>query len=146
MRRCTEPTSGPVETTKAAPICAVVPSIPSSHSSERSPPNSEKIDIIDLLDRRQCLLCSACRKNLIHPTDENLAMKRTKPTAPPDIATKIVSPADRAAAGKALRDKIPREHHGSWKEGKGRPNLIDILRKSDAGRMKELVPIRYGRM
>jgi Uncharacterized protein conserved in bacteria (DUF2252) len=73
-------------------------------------------------------------------------MKRTKPTAPPDIATKIVSPADRAAAGKALRDKIPREHHGSWKEGKGRPNLIDILRKSDAGRMKELVPIRYGRM
>ena len=32
------------------------------------------------------------------------------------------------------------------KKRKGRPNLIDILRKSDAGRMNELVPIRYGRM
>ena len=61
-------------------------------------------------------------------------------------AAHIVSPDDRAAAGKALRDKVPREQHGGWKEFKGRPNPIDILHKSDAGRMKELVPIRYGRM
>lgn len=62
------------------------------------------------------------------------------------IVTKIASPDDRAVTGKALRDKIPRAQHGGWKEAKGRPNPIDILRKSDAGRMKELVPIRYGRM
>jgi uncharacterized protein (DUF2252 family) len=58
----------------------------------------------------------------------------------------ILSPDDRAAAGRALRDKIPREWHGGWKELKGRPSPIDILRKSDIGRMKELLPIRYGRM
>jgi hypothetical protein len=58
----------------------------------------------------------------------------------------IISPNDRAAAGKALRDKVQREQHGTWKAGKSRPAPIDILVKSDAGRMEELVPIRYGRM
>jgi hypothetical protein len=62
-----------------------------------------------------------------------------KRTAAPGIATKIT-------AGKALRDKIPRQQHGQWKEGKGRPNPLDILHKSDAGPMKELGPIRYGRV
>jgi hypothetical protein len=58
----------------------------------------------------------------------------------------IVSPDDRAAAGKALRDKLAREDHGRWKPSKDRPNPIDILHRSNAGRVKELVPIRYGRM
>src|SRR5579871_4881288 len=61
-------------------------------------------------------------------------------------ALHIVPPDQRIAAGKALRDKVPREWHGGWKEFKGRPSPIDILRKSDVGRMKQLVPIRYGRM
>ena len=76
-------------------------------------------------------------------------MKRVKElskTAAPNGIAHIISPDDRAAAGKALRDKVPREWHGGWKEFKGRPNPIDLLHKSDAGRMKELVPIRYGRM
>jgi uncharacterized protein (DUF2252 family) len=60
--------------------------------------------------------------------------------------SKIVSPDDRSAAGKALRDKVPRAQHGIWKEFKGRPSPVGILQKSDAGRMKQLVPIRYGRM
>jgi uncharacterized protein (DUF2252 family) len=64
----------------------------------------------------------------------------------PVSAGHIVSPDDRAAAGKVLRDKVPREWHGAWEGFKGRPSPIDILRKSDAGRMKQLVPIRYGRM
>lgn len=49
-------------------------------------------------------------------------------------------------AGKALRDNLPREQHGEWKEFTGRTSPIDVLRKSDASRMKELLPIRYGRM
>jgi hypothetical protein len=70
-------------------------------------------------------------------------MKRAKRTATPNIATMIVQ---RVAAGKALREKIPREQHGRWKEGKSRTNPLDILQTSDAGRMTDLVPIRYGRM
>ena len=62
-------------------------------------------------------------------------------SAAPDVPR-----ANRVALGKALREKIPRKQHGLWKEVKGRPNPIHVLRASDAGRMKELVPIRYGRM
>jgi uncharacterized protein (DUF2252 family) len=61
-------------------------------------------------------------------------------------ALHIVSPDARIAAGKALRDKIPREQHGRWNGVKERPNPIDLLHKSDAGRMKKLLAIRYGRM
>jgi len=45
----------------------------------------------------------------------------------------IVSENERMAAGKALRDKIPREQHGRWNGVKGRLNPIEILHKSDAG-------------
>jgi uncharacterized protein (DUF2252 family) len=45
-----------------------------------------------------------------------------------------------------LRDKIPREQQGRWNGIKGRQDPIDLLRKSDAGRMKKLIPIRYSRM
>ena len=76
-------------------------------------------------------------------------MKRTQEiaqTAFPGSAAHLVSREDRVAVGKALRDKVPRKQHGRWKEAKGRSNPIDVLRKSDANRMKELVPIRYDRM
>lgn len=58
----------------------------------------------------------------------------------------IVAMDVRVAEGKALRDKIPREQHGKWNPVKGRRDTIDLLRESDIGRMKKLVPIRYGRM
>lgn len=73
--------------------------------------------------------------------DEQAAKTQT-----PISGTHLISPDDRAAAGKALREKVPREWHGAWKPAKGRPSPIEILQKSDAGRMEELVPIRYGRM
>ena len=77
------------------------------------------------------------------------AKKRTKDIAnivTPRGPAHLVAPDERAAAGKVLRDKIPRNQHGEWNEVQGRPNPIDLLHKSDAGRMKKLVPIRYGRM
>ncbi len=76
-------------------------------------------------------------------------MKRARPVPSvpaPKVGVDIVSPDDRAAAGKALREKIPRAQHGQWKDGKGRLDPIEILCRSDAGRLKDLVPIRYGRM
>jgi uncharacterized protein (DUF2252 family) len=85
----------------------------------------------------------------LNQTSGSIDMKRAKKTskAPAPVSTShIIAPDDRAAAGKALRDKVPHEQHGVWKEFKGRPSPIDLLHKSDAGRMKELVPIRYGRM
>ena len=53
---------------------------------------------------------------------------------------------DLLAAGKRLRDTVPRSSQGVWKRPKDRPDPLEILRASDAGRVPELIPIRYGRM
>ena len=48
--------------------------------------------------------------------------------------------------GKALREQVPRENHAGWTAPKNRPDPIDILIKSNATRLPELVPIRNARM
>jgi uncharacterized protein (DUF2252 family) len=49
-------------------------------------------------------------------------------------------------AGKRLRARVPRSSHGVWKAPEDRKDPLEILHDSDAGRLPELVPIRYGRM
>ena len=48
--------------------------------------------------------------------------------------------------GKNLRDKCPRQSHAAWKPAANRPDPIDLLEESSKGRLRELIPIRYGRM
>jgi hypothetical protein len=60
--------------------------------------------------------------------------------------THTPSPDDRALAGKVVRDRVPRAQHSAWKKAENRPDTIDILQASDANRLTDLVPIRYGRM
>ena len=67
------------------------------------------------------------------------------PAASGEIAHTL-SPEKRAEVGKALRDRVRRAQHGAWKKAENRPDPIDILHASDADRLPELVPIRYGRM
>jgi uncharacterized protein (DUF2252 family) len=45
-----------------------------------------------------------------------------------------------------LRDAAPREAHGHWKAAKNRRDPIDLLNKSNEGRLPDLIPIRFGRM
>jgi uncharacterized protein (DUF2252 family) len=73
-------------------------------------------------------------------------MKKRTQTRKARIKAHIVSPDERTAAGKALRNKIPRQQHGRWDEFNGRLSPIELLRRSDAGRMNKLIAIRYGRM
>ncbi len=56
------------------------------------------------------------------------------------------SPAERMASGKALRDKVPRFKRSTWRASAHRHDPLDILRASDAARVPELLPVRYGRM
>src|SRR5260370_14489586 len=51
-----------------------------------------------------------------------------------------------AAAGRALRDKVPRGRHAEWKPPRNRADPLSLLADSDQHRLPELVPIRYGRM
>ena len=53
---------------------------------------------------------------------------------------------ERLKCGRALREKVPRKSHASWKASKNRPDPIHLLTLSDKGRIPELLPIRYGRM
>jgi uncharacterized protein (DUF2252 family) len=53
---------------------------------------------------------------------------------------------ERLAAGKALRQAVPRSAHGTWTLSVDRPDPLDLLQAQDQGRLPELVPIRYGRM
>ncbi|MEV4437716.1 DUF2252 domain-containing protein [Streptomyces sp. NPDC049577] len=50
------------------------------------------------------------------------------------------------AAGKALRERVPRAAHARWEAAAGRPGAVETVESSNAGRLPELVPIRVGRM
>jgi len=52
----------------------------------------------------------------------------------------------RMKAGKALRERVSRTSHAKWAAPADRPDPIEVLRRSDRGRLRELLPIRYGRM
>jgi uncharacterized protein (DUF2252 family) len=56
------------------------------------------------------------------------------------------SATERVAAGKVLRDKVPRADHGAWRAPEGRTDPIKLLHEADADRLPELMPLRYGRM
>jgi uncharacterized protein (DUF2252 family) len=52
----------------------------------------------------------------------------------------------RLAEGRARRNVCARETHAAWTPSPDRRSPLDILGEGDAGRMKDLVPLRYGRM
>lgn len=62
-----------------------------------------------------------------------------------DTATKLLTQAERYAAGKALRQKVPREDQAAFKLPQNRDPLA-ILKESDSIRIPELVPLRFTRM
>jgi hypothetical protein len=72
--------------------------------------------------------------------------KREAAIIVPTAARSWLSATERTAAGKVLRDKVPRVDHGAWRAPSGRSDPIRILHKADAGRLPELVLLRYGRM
>lgn len=62
------------------------------------------------------------------------------------MAAAFTSIAERRAAGKALRDTLPRTDQGEWKAPGRRKDLLATLKAAVAGRQADLLPIRWGRM
>jgi len=60
--------------------------------------------------------------------------------------SKRPSVSERMAAGKALRKRVPRSAQATFKRRADRPDPINVLMQLDATRVKELLPIRHGRM
>ncbi len=54
--------------------------------------------------------------------------------------------AERMAAGKALRQHVPRASHAAWSPPSDRPDPVALLQAEDVTRIPELLPIRYGRV
>jgi uncharacterized protein (DUF2252 family) len=63
-----------------------------------------------------------------------------------DPAPTTLTAAERAARGKAIRAKVPRESHAAFAAAADRPDPVALLQQQDASRLPELLPIRYGRM
>ncbi len=57
-----------------------------------------------------------------------------------------LTPAERAAKGKAARAEVPRDSHAVFDPPPDRPDPIALLEEQAASRVPELVPVRYGRM
>jgi len=54
--------------------------------------------------------------------------------------------AERMALGRRLRQEVPRSRLGDWVAPAGRLDPVQHIIRSHAGRVKELIPIRVGRM
>jgi uncharacterized protein (DUF2252 family) len=54
--------------------------------------------------------------------------------------------AESEAAGKAARRRMSRKAHGAWEPAARRENPVKVLQRQDKTRVKELVPVRHGRM
>ncbi|MGO9081638.1 MAG: DUF2252 family protein, partial [Streptosporangiaceae bacterium] len=57
-----------------------------------------------------------------------------------------LSPAERAARGKAARAEVPRDSHAAFDLPPDRPDPIGLLEEQAKARVPELVPVRWGRM
>lgn len=67
-------------------------------------------------------------------------------SALPSAAPPVLSPAERAEHGKAVRADMPRSGHAAYEPDEKRPDPVEILERQSATRVPELVPVRYGRM
>lgn len=63
-----------------------------------------------------------------------------------DAPAAYLSADERAANGRALRDATPRSSQSGWRPPEDRQDPVALLVASNAGRMLDLVPIRFGRM
>jgi uncharacterized protein (DUF2252 family) len=57
-----------------------------------------------------------------------------------------MTPAERAARGKALRAAVPRDSHAAFDLSADRTDPVSLLQEQATTRLPELVPVRYGRM
>jgi len=63
---------------------------------------------------------------------------------PPQTHTQSLD--ERAAQGRALRDRVRRRDHAEWKAHKKRRDPVEILIEQGESRLPNLLPLRYSRM
>jgi len=82
-----------------------------------------------------------------HHDEEDPPVPQSHPPAPELVGLR--SDPGRLArynAGRALRDRVPRESHANWASAHDRPDPVGLLEEQATTRIPDLVRIRYGRM
>ncbi len=72
-----------------------------------------------------------------------------RPTEPATTSTTSESRLSRDslyAMGKAFREKCPRKSHAQWKPPADRLDPVQLVLRSEEGRLPDLLPLRHGRM
>ncbi|HET6965283.1 MAG TPA: DUF2252 domain-containing protein [Acidimicrobiales bacterium] len=64
----------------------------------------------------------------------------------PSGAHDPVTRSELRAAGRALRKTVPRRSHSQWRQPADRPDPLEVLARTNEGRLPELVPVRQQRM
>jgi uncharacterized protein (DUF2252 family) len=86
------------------------------------------------------------------PRAATVPAQRAEPAARPqrryqlDVAIRRMTPGERAARGRELRNEVPRRSHARFEPGADRPDPVSLLAGQAADRLPDLIPIRYGRM
>ena len=70
----------------------------------------------------------------------------TRDGRPGLAGVQYLTPDERRARGKALRQQVPRRDHSLWRPAEGRRDPVELLSESNQGRLQNLIPIRFGRM
>ena len=83
---------------------------------------------------------------MAHITPAPPVIAPLRPVSPPAPSPPFHAPNELTEVGKRLRETVARASHGVWKKPAGRADPIEALQESDAERLPELVPVRYGRM
>jgi Uncharacterized protein conserved in bacteria (DUF2252) len=77
-------------------------------------------------------------------SDDNNAIQRQETTMLKVVEHPTVE--QRAARGRAARERVPRSSHAEWSSSQRTKQPLDLLAEQAETRVPELVPIRYGRM
>jgi hypothetical protein len=78
----------------------------------------------------------------IDPSYYRLLFGQERGTLAETFQARRPSVQERLAAGKALREKVPRTAHATYEKAADRPDPIEILERQNAERIQKLVPVR----
>jgi uncharacterized protein (DUF2252 family) len=130
---------------------------PAVPSPETAPPASEEVKPVRTRRKRVAKRVPAKRKlvrsrkargqGASRPAAKSAARPAVKPVlTPAQVIAQSKSFAEHYAAGKALREKCPREDHAAWKAPRGRRDAVELVLDAEKGRHVDLLPLRHGRM
>jgi uncharacterized protein (DUF2252 family) len=74
------------------------------------------------------------------------ATSSKKQSPAPGVEAQGLTRKEHYAAGKALRASCPREEHAAWKAPSDRRDPVELVLSAEKGRLRELLPLRHGRM